>query len=161
MNTKEFVQVLRKIIKEEVKSAVTEAMRDISINNLVESVTTTTNIPLKESYAPVKQKVKKAESKAYTKDPLLNSLLNETARSGAHIPTEHNDYSEWPTMEMNNLNVGSNYSSIMGSPKFMDNKRIDATPDGINPNAVPEEIKSVLTRDYRSLMKAMDKKKNK
>lgn len=158
MNTKEFVQVLRKIIKEEVKSAVTEAMRDISINNLVETVTSTSDISLKESYTPVKQKIKKSEPKAYTKDPLLNSLLNETAQSGAHIPIEHNDFSEWPSMDFK-----TDYSGVMGRPKFIQpqNTKIDATPDGINPSAVPEEIKSVLTRDYRSLMKAMDKKKNK
>lgn len=159
MNTKEFVQVLRKIIKEEVKSAVTEAMRDISINNLVESVTNTPDISaIEKNYTPVKQKIKKPEPKAFTKDPLLNSLLNETAQSGAHIPIEHNDFSEWPSMDFK-----TDYSGVMGRPKFAQpqNTKIDATPDGINPNIVPEEIKSVLTRDYRSLMKAMDKKKNK
>lgn len=156
MNTKEFVQVLRKIIKEEVKSAVKEAMRDMSTDSLIESVVSK---PKPEyNYKPKKQPV----TKQFTKDPLLNSLLNETAASGVSIPSEtaeYNDYSEWPTMEMNNLNVGSNYSSIMGSPKFVDNRKIDATPDGINPNAVPEEVKSALTRDYRSLMKAINKKK--
>lgn len=157
MNTKEFVQVLRKIIKEEVKSAVTEAIRDMSTDNLIESVVSK---PKPEyNYKPKKQSVQKQ----FTKDPLLNSLLNETAASGYSIPAEtnYNDYSEWPTMDMNNLNVGSNYSSIMGSPKFVDNRKIDATPAGINPNAVPEEVKSALTRDYRSLMKAIDKKKGK
>jgi hypothetical protein len=155
MNTKEFVQVLRKIIKEEVKSAVKEALRDVSTDNLIESVVST---PKPEyNYKP---KAKPAP-KQFTKDPLLNSLLNETAASGYTIPsvTNYNDYNEWPTMEMNNLNVGSNYSSIMGSPKFVDNRKIDATPDGISPQAVPEEVKSALTRDYRSLMKAINKKK--
>ena len=151
MNTKEFVQVLRKIIKEEVKSAVSEAMRDISVNNLVESVEY-----IQEPIINKSKTIKKSEPKSFVKDPLLNSLLNETAKSGAHIPMEHNDYSEWPTLDMK-----SNFSSIMGSPKFAQSQKIDATPEGINPNAVPEEIKSVLTRDYRSLMKAMDKKKNK
>jgi len=150
MNTKEFVQVLRKIIKEEVKSAVKEALRDVSTDNLIESVVAA---PKPEyNYKPKKQPT----LKQFTKDPLLNSLLNETAASGVSIPTEqnYNDFNEWPTMEMNNK-----YSSVMGSPKFVDNKKIDATPDGINPNAVPEEVKSALTRDYRSLMKAINKKK--
>lgn len=151
MNTKEFVQVLRKIIKEEVKSAVSEAIRDVSINNLVESVQYVPEPTVNKS-----RPTKKAEPKSFVKDPLLNSLLNETAQSGVHIPTEHNDYSEWPTLDMK-----SNFSSIMGSPKFAQTQKIDATPEGINPNVVPEEIKNVLTRDYRSLMKAMDKKNNK
>lgn len=156
MNTKEFVQVLRKIIKEEVKSAVKEALRDVSTDNLIESVV---SAPKPEyNYKPKKQPI----TKQFVKDPLLNSLLNETAASGVSIPSEtsaYNDYSEWPTMEMNNLNIGSNYSSIMGSPKFVDNRKIDATPDGIPPQAVPEEVKGALTRDYRSLMKAINKKK--
>ena len=152
MNTKEFVQVLRKIIKEEVKSAVTEAIRDMSTDNLIESVVSK---PKPEyNYKPKKQPAQKQ----FTKDPLLNSLLNETAASGYSIPAEtnYNDYSEWPTMDLK-----TDYSGIMGKPKFAQPTKIDATPDGINPNAVPEEIKNVLTRDYRSLMKAMDKKKNK
>ena len=156
MNTKEFVQVLRKIIKEEVKSAVKEALRDVSTDNLIESVVQSKP---EYNYKPAK---KQPNPKQFVKDPLLNSLLNETAASGVSIPSEtsaHNDYSAWPTMEMNNLNIGSNYSSIMGSPKFVDNRKIDATPDGIPPQAVPEEVKSALTRDYRSLMKAINKKK--
>ena len=150
MNTKEFVQVLRKIIKEEVKTAVKEAIRDISTDNLIESV-----IPKSKPEYEYKPK-KQVTTKQFTKDPLLNSLLNETAASGVSIPAEqnYNDFNEWPTMEMN-----SRYSSIMGVPKFVDNKKIDATPDGISPTAVPQEIKSALTRDYRSLMKAIDKKK--
>ena len=147
MNTKDFVQVLRKIIKEEVKSAVQEAIRDISTDNLVEHVVS------KPQYD---YKPKKAVNKQFTKDPLLNSLLNETAASSTGIPLEQDEYAEWPTMRMNDLR--SNYSSIMGSPKFVD-KPIDATPEGINPKAVPEEVKSALTRDYRSLMKAINKKK--
>lgn len=149
MNTKDFVQVLRKIIKEEVKSAVKEAISDINTNSLLENVIVDDTVEYK---APVKRSTTK---KQFTKDPLLNSLLNETAAAGAHIPTEHNDFDEWPTMKMNS------YASLMGSPKFVDNKKIDATPDGINPNAVPEEVKGALTRDYRSLMKAIDKKKGK
>lgn len=150
MNTKEFVQVLRKIIKEEVKSAVSEAIRDISTNKLIENTITDPVYDYKaNSRKPIPQK-------QFTKDPLLNSLLNETAASGYSIPSEqnHDDYNEWPTM-----NIGNSYASLMGSPKFVNNKTIDATPEGINPNAVPQEIKNALTRDYRSLMKAMDKKK--
>ena len=150
MNTKDFVQVLRKIIKEEVKSAVKEAISDINTNSLLENVTID---PPKEYRTSSK---KSASNKQFTKDPLLNSLLNETAQAGAYIPAEEgSEFDEWPTMKMNS------YASLMGSPKFVDNKKIDATPDGINPNSVPEEVKGALTRDYRSLMKAIDKKKGK
>lgn len=152
MNTKDFVQVLRKIIKEEVKSAVKEAIRDMSTDNLVESVVSKPEYNYKPS--------KKLVTKQFVKDPLLNSLLNETAANRGSIPAEtlvHDDYSDWPTMESSGMNT--NFASIMGSPRFVDNKKIDATPNGIHPNAVPEEVKSALTRDYRSLMKAINKKK--
>jgi hypothetical protein len=154
MNTKDFVQVLRKIIKEEVKTAVKEAIRDMSTDNLIESVVSK---PKPEyNYKPSK----KSAPKQFVKDPLLNSLLNETAANGISIPVDtlgHDDYSEWPTMESSGMNT--NFASIMGSPKFVDNRKIDATPDGIPPQAVPEEVKGALTRDYRSLMKAINKKK--
>jgi hypothetical protein len=154
MNTKDFVQVLRKIIKEEVTIAVKEAIKDISMDNLIESGGSKT----KPDYNY--KSSKKLVTKQFVKDPLLNSLLNETAANKGSIPAEtlvHDDYSDWPTMESSGMNT--NFASIMGSPRFADNKKIDATPDGIHPNAVPEEIKSALTRDYRSLMKAINKKK--
>lgn len=153
MNTKDFVQVLRKIIKEEVKSAVSEAIRDISTDRLIENT-----IKPSEPVYDYKPKPKKTVvQKQFTKDPLLNSLLNETAQTSSPIPLEHNDYSEWPTMEGPSMNT--NFASIMGNPRFVDNRKIDATPDGVPPQAVPEEVKSALTRDYRSLMKAINKKK--
>ena len=96
MNTKDFVQVLRKIIKEEVKSAVQEAIRDISTDSLVEQIVT------KPQYD---YKPKKSTNKQFTKDPLLNSLLNETAATSPGIPAEHNDYSEWPTMQIGRAHV--------------------------------------------------------
>jgi len=149
MNTKEFVQVLRKIIKEEVKAAVKEAIRDVSTDSLLEH--TIPSIKPEYEYKPKKQ----VTTKQFVKDPLLNGLLNETAQTGVSIPpdTNHNDYSDWPSLKMNS------YADLMGSPKFA--QKIDATPDGIPASAVPDEIKTVLTRDYRSLMKAMDKKKGK
>lgn len=151
MNTKEFVQILRKIIKEEVKSAISEAIRDISTDKLIETVAPPATV---YDYKPKPKKI--VAPKQFTKDPLLNSLLNETAASGVHIPPDqdYNDYSEWP-----NMSIGNNYSSLMGSPKFVDNTKIDATPEGISPAAVPQEVKAALTRDYRSLMKAINKKK--
>lgn len=152
MNTKEFVQVLRKIIKEEVKSAVKEAIKEQSSNSLMESL----NNDLPDyDFKHKKKQVKQVVNKQFTKDPLLNSLLNETAASGVSIPTEntHNDYSDWPTLKMNS------YADLMGNTKFT--QKIDATPDGVPATAVPEEVKTALTRDYRSLMKAIDKKKGK
>ena len=148
MNTKEFVQVLRKIIKEEVKAAVKEAINDVSTNSLMESIQ---DVP-RYDYKPKK---KQTINKQFVSDPLLNSLLNETAAQGVSIPPDsnHNDYSEWPTLKMNS------YANLMGSPKYT--QKIDATPDGVPSAAVPEEVKSALTRDYRSLMKAIDKKKGK
>ena len=32
---------------------------------------------------------------------------------------------------------------------------------GVNPNEVPEEVMGALTRDYRDVMKAIDKRDNK
>ena len=68
MNTKDFVQVLRKIIKEEVKSAVKEAIRDMSTDNLVESVVSKPEYNYKPS--------KKLVTKQFVKDPLLNKMFS-------------------------------------------------------------------------------------
>lgn len=170
MNTENFLKVLKQIIKEEVNTAVKSAVRKEfeilheSLNkasNRLTNEASTPNVATPKKFVP-----KKTNSITYSSNPLINDVLNETATSGFsskdynsiledYSPAQqgHNDFDEWPSMKnMSNLNM-----SQMSRPSVIPTTDIDGRPV----TEVPEELKSVFTRDYSSLMKAIDKKKGK
>ena len=88
------------------------------------------------------------EKKEYSKNSVLNDILNETAQE-----------EEWKTMgggtydssKMNEV-MASQYGDMMNGNGSNQNL---ATSMGINPNDAPD----FLTKDYSAVMKAIDKKK--
>ena len=96
---------------------------------------------------------------SYTKNPVLNDVLNETANQDS-----------WPTM--GNKTLGSNdarggkpgLAAMMGmeTPDQMFGGKPSVQqmlPDDKKHVEVPEEVGNALTRDYSELMKAIDNKK--
>ena len=96
----------------------------------------------------------------YTKNKVLNELLNETAYAS----------DEWETMGSETFTTDSmqsilnkSYSGMMNGgekaiPNVMDDEMLINA--GVNNrDAVPEHITKALTRDYSDLMKHIDKKK--
>ena len=120
--------LIRQIVREEVAMAITEVITE-----------------LKQPTQPTKP-VKK---KSFSKNKVLNDVLNETAQGedwkqmgGAKFTSER----------MNEL-VGGNYSDMMNdTPKSNGNL---ATSMGVNPN---DPSMNFLTKDYKAVMKAIDKK---
>ena len=109
---------------------------------------------IKEITEPTHQASKpKPKKKMYTKNSILNDVLNETA----------NDDSEWETMgggtfdstRMNDV-VGKSYGDMMNDTS-QPNPNI-AREMGVDPN---DPANSFLTKDYRAVMKAIDKKQGK
>lgn len=144
MDTKSFVKTLRMIIREEVRTAVQSAMKDMLTEN-----TKFTQSPRLD--APARSEARK---KQYSKDPMLNDLLNET--SG--VSTD-----EWPSIdfksEMANafgMQRGINGNDHLTIPVTTD---ITGMPVNMNNEAVAATV-NAMTRDYSALMKAIDKKKN-
>jgi hypothetical protein len=105
---------------------------------------------------------KKQSKKQFVKDPVLNEVLNETANSpGAE---------EWPTMGGKTLQSKHAKAGKPGLASLMGMESMDQAfgskpsiqqmlPDDKKHVEVPEEIGKALTRDYSTLMKAMDKKR--
>ena len=142
MNSKSFVKLLRKIIREEVKDAVrTVLTEEVSISNqLVEH--DVTPIPSRS-----------VAKKQFTKNSMLNDLLNETAATPASA-----EMTDWSTM---------NFKSEMAQAFGMESSPSVAPTTGINGEAVNLNKEGVaatvnaMTRDYSALMKAIDKKRGK
>lgn len=151
MNSKDFIQTLRKIIREEVQTAVRTEINSI----LNESARPTEN----RKTAPKKAAPVNVAKKQYVKNSWLNNILNETT---AHMTSpasmleesiDHNDYSEWPTMNMNSR------PSVVSKKSVVPTTDVNGNP--VNVNNLPDDVVSALTKDYSALMKAIDKKKGK
>ena len=125
--------IIRQIVREEVAMAIQEVITE-----------------LKQPTHPT-QPTKPVEKKSYSKNSVLNDVLNETAQDG-----------DWKTMggskftseRMNEL-VGGQYSDMMDNSS-QPNSNLAASM-GVDPNNAPD----FLTKDYRKVMKAIDKKQGK
>lgn len=172
MNTEKFLNQIRQIIREEVRTAV-----ESEFNILLESldrvskkvVSENTKIPAQpKKFAPnTARTVTKKPTQTFSSNPIINEILNDTAHSGfsskdfhaileeeyAPYSTEmlgHNDFDEWPTMRnMSSLGMTSTPAAMIPKTDI----------DGRPVQEVAPEVEQALTRDYSSLMKAINKKK--
>ena len=148
---------LRNIIELVVRKEVKKQLSEIFINEEKE-------ISLSETISkPKPKKVIKKPKKQYTKDKALNEVLNNTKPLGA--PSE---FDEYPTLGggvlgSDNMAEVLGYGDLgMGSNKERA-REVGAVEtikkQGVNVDAVPEDVVNALTRNYSGLMKAMDNKK--
>ena len=153
MKAKTFENLIRKVVREEIDYALRreikslkEDLRDELKPTIVEqtqqvtktsskSIPETTKASLREKImgtAPLKQKYKKQN---FTDNSTLNDLLNETARGDTN------------TVVANQPPVSLSQPFASGAPLPMDTA------------GMPEPVAKAVTRDYSSLMKAINKKK--
>jgi len=136
-------QEIRSILREELKYQLTEILLGNN-SNIVESKkdeSVSLSSLLESEPEPIKQSVPKKTVK-YTSNPVLNEILNETQGG---VPREG---------EMVGL-IGDGFGGTVGREQINEVKA---------PENAPKEIKTVyqaMNKDYRSLMKAVDKKRNK
>lgn len=162
MNSKDFIQAIRKVIREEVRSAVREELSIIG-----ETINESRNISIKkpaikQSVIAAKPKYKaEPVKKSYVNNSMLNDILNDTAGYTAEGPKayleeqlDYNDYSEWPTMQSR---PGQRQSPAVLTD--IDGRKIDVNQ--LASTAEGQAVVQALTKDYSSLMKAIDKKKGK
>ena len=147
---------LRNIIELVVRKEVKKQLSEIFINEEKE-------INLAETISkPTPKKVINKPKKQYTKNTALNEVLNNTKPLGQQ---ESDDY---PTLGggvlgSDNMAEVLGYGDLgMGSNKEKA-REVGAVEtikkQGVNVDAVPEDVVNALTRDYSGLMKAIDKKK--
>jgi len=154
MESKSFVKLLRKIIREEVGRAVKQALTESNLNQVTKSNVNLTEIM--EDPMPNRPRAKKK----FAKNSLINDLLNETAttadfasmRQGPAVMQE-----EYPTMGSFKADMAQSISTpaqplattdTHGKPVNMANEKV-------------ANVMSAMTRDYSGLIKAIDKKNGK
>tara|TARA_R110000782_G_scaffold267951_1_gene363842 strand:- start:571 stop:996 length:426 start_codon:yes stop_codon:yes gene_type:complete len=141
MKAQLFEKLIRKVVREEIDYALRRELKSLKedlrddINPLIkEQSVTNSPIPSKVKNS-LKEKIMGKDpikKQNFVKDNTLNTLLNETA--------------------MGNTDTQTAMAPI--SSPF-------STSQSIPTEAMPDKIASVVNRDYRDLMKAIDTKKNK
>lgn len=142
MKKNELVDIIRTLVKEEVNNALPQLLMEV----LAERLSENSAAILENRAATIQQSVKsKVEvfmeqpnvpapvaqpQKMYSKNPLLNQVLNETTGG---VPNE---------------------STMQSSVDILQ----QLTPQQLNENKEVAAVANALKKDYRSLLKAMDKK---
>jgi len=153
--SQKLVTLIREMVRQEVKKEVNK----IFISEGVKAMSQKTDSVPDVLPKPVPKKSKPKEV-SYTKNPVLNKILNETAQA--------QEFDEYPSMGEYDT---SNMAELLGyggvSAGTDEAKReiaavqtAQAAGADTNNQAV-QDVMSNLTKDYRGVMKALDKKDGK
>ena len=150
--------LIRELVKQEVKKQVTEIFIKEGVKSMTESAS-------KNDVMEVlpKRKPKPKKEVTYTKNPVLNDILNETANAG------DSDFEEYPTMtgkpfDSTRMAEAMGYGGMLGDAESRRKQAAIQTAQAIGADTNNEAVQNVmqdLTKDYRGVMKALDKKDGK
>jgi hypothetical protein len=141
MKKNELVDIIRTLVKEEVNNALPQLLMEVLAEKMSENSAAILENRAVPTPQPVKNKVAvfleapvatvaPKPQRIYSKNPILNQVLNETTGG---VPTE---------------------SAIQSSVDIIQ----QLTPQQLNENKEVAAVANALKKDYRSLLKAMDKK---
>ena len=158
MDTKSFVKILRKVVREEVRTAVKDILGEQTVSHKkVINHGLSLQGMVEQQEHPYKPKVRK--KKTFSKNKMLDDILNETAATA-----DFGNMQQGPPVEMMGdvmtTNDVSDFGSMMNSSRGIDTiPTTDVNGNTVNKNGLPEHVTSALTKDYSAIMKAIDKKK--
>ena len=153
MKKDELIKIIELVVRKEVKKQMTE----IFINDKEE-------IKLSETISkPKPKKVVNKPKKQYSKNPVLNEVLNNTKPLGSTGQTDEYPSLGGGVLGSDNMAEVLGYGDL-GRGQNKERAREMAAVDtikkaGVSVDAVPEGVQNALTRDYSGLMKAINKKK--
>jgi len=140
MNTKSFVKILRKVVREEVRTALKETLNESTVT---EEQVINSGLNLHELVDQPKP-----AQKRFSKNSMLNDILNDTAATG--------DFASMTEGPVNYPTMGQTRTSNMVQPT----EGINGEPINVNKPEM-KAINKAINRDYSGLIKAMDKKNGK
>ena len=152
--SKALITLIREIVRAEVKKEINKIFIKEGVKAVSRKVTEVPEVLSK----PIPKKSKSKEV-SYSKDPTLNKILNETARS--------QEFDEYPSMGEYDTSNMAELLGYGGTTAGSDEAKREiaavqtAQAAGMNPKDVPENVMNALTKDYRGVMKALDKKDGK
>lgn len=157
MDTTKFLAIIKKAVREVVREEVKLAMREEMVL-LRESLRKPAAAPIVERRTtkptvqqPTARKQAPVEKKTFTKNSMLNDLLNEST------PFGRDAYTASPLAFTSDDVMGFGASPVQ-MPGMLTDIEGNAVPVA---NEATEAVVNAITRDYSDLMKAINKKKGK
>ena len=152
------VSLIKELVRQEVKKELTEIFIKEGIKSVTENISKNDVVEVLP-----KRKPKPKKQVTYTKNPVLNDILNETANAGT------DEYEEYPTMtgktfDSTRMAEAIGYGNMMGDAESRRKQAAIQTAQAAGADTNNEAVQNVmqdLTKDYRGVMKALDKKDGK
>ena len=156
--TNKLASLIKELVKQEVKKQVTEIFIKEGIRSMTENTSKNDVVEVLPQ-----RKLKPKKEVTYTKNSVLNDILNETANAGTE------EYEEYPTMsgktfDSSRMAEAIGYGNMMGSAEDKRKMAAIQTAQAVGADTNNQAVQSVmddLTKDYRGVMKALDKKDGK
>ena len=175
MKKNELLKIIEAVVRKEVKKQMNEIfIKEENSSSLTELVSKPiiekeVKEPIRKQY---KTKTKPKKEVNYTSNEALNKVLNETVGGvpqGEGGGPQVGGYEDYPTLgdgvfdssKINDVLAGA--TSLGNTEGTKERKREIAAVDsikkaGVSVDQVPEHVQNALTRDYSSVMKAIDQK---
>ena len=156
MEQSKFINILRKVIKEEIRSVIKQELTEI----LQEGLKSTINdISTKKSITSITESpIKSSKNKVQFKENKFANILNETERL-----TENKSAADYKNLMTEDIVMTSKDVHNFGMQRSMINNSQPVVSDVETGQVVEVQdpvVAKAMTRDYTALMKAIDKKKN-
>jgi len=155
MQSKSFVKLLRKVIREEVRSAVTDILTEQKIDDKQ-----IINHGMKLSEIASNPKRTK---KVYSKNSMLNDILNETAGLPADGPIVSQGSTDYPSMGSFKSDMAETFTSPQRPDQPVVTHDVNGKPVNMNNESVAKTVGN-MTKNYSGMMakmREMDKRKGK
>ena len=153
--SKTLIILIREIVRAEVKKEINKIFIKEGVKAVSRKVAEVPNVLSK----PIPKKTKSKEV-SYTKNPTLNKILNETAQS-----QELDEYPSMGEYDTSNMAELLGYGGVSaGSDEAKREVAAVQTAQAVGAdtsNKAVQDVMSNLTKDYRGVMKALDKKDGK
>ena len=152
MEQSKFINILRKVIKEEIRSVIKQELTEI----LQEGLKSTINdMSTKKSITSITESpIKSSKNKVQFKENKFAAILNETDRL-----TENKSAADYKNLMTEDIVMTSKDAQGFGMQRNMQDTAVMADPETGKTLSVDPNIQKAMTRDYSALMKAIDNKK--
>ena len=150
MEQKKFIQVLRKVIREEVKSVIKQELTEI----LQEGLQSTVNElkPAGKTNSTIKKSNR--SKKLQFKDNKFSDILNET-----ETLREQNNVSNYAKLMSEDIVMTAKDAPGFAMQRNIQQQTVMTDPESGKTMNVDPVIQKAMNRDYSALMKAIDKKR--
>jgi hypothetical protein len=129
MKKSELISIIKSAVREELKTTLPKVLSEV-LGGVTEK-----KVNVEKTEVSVK-KTPKLSDKIYSRNDKINEALRQTVGG---VPQEG--------------------SLVSSNSNFSPNKQVDFNGNELNVDDLPENLASALTRDYSSLLNAIDKKK--